>query len=177
MFKRRSRRSRKRRWLGWWVMWRIPVLLILVMLAWWFIYRPIAANMGDWVEAEHGFDTCGESGRGFACVSDGDTVTLGYGNSTRRIRLTGFDAPEIEGKCPAESAAAVRAQTALREWLNRGAFEWDGGNAPPHDRYGRELRSVRRTLPDGGRETLAQFMIDADLASGPGPWEWQDWCN
>ena len=177
MLKRRSRRSRKQRWLGWWVIWRIPVLLIIVMLAWWFFYRPIAASMADWNETQYRFDICGEPGRGFACVSDGDTVTLGYGSSARRIRLTGFDAPEIDGQCPAESAEAIRAQSALREWLNRGAFEWDGGTEPPRDRYGRELRSVRRVASDGSGETLADYMIDRDLAEGPGPWERQDWCD
>ena len=177
MLKRRSRRSRRQRWLGWWVIWRIPVLLIVVMLAWWFIYRPIAASMADWAEVQYDFDVCGERGRGFACVSDGDTVTLGYGSSARRIRLTGFNAPEIEGQCPAESAAALRAQAELRAWLNRGAFEWDGGSEPPRDRYGRELRSVRRTAPEGSSETLAEHMIDADLAEGPGPWQYQNWCS
>ena len=104
-------------------------------------------------------------------------MTLGYGSSARRIRLTGFNAPEIEGQCPAESAAALRAQAELRAWLNRGAFEWDGGSEPPRDRYGRELRSVRRTAPDGSSETLAEHMIDADLAEGPGPWHYQNWCS
>ena len=177
MLTRRSRRSRKQRWLGWWGIWRVPVLLILVMLAWWFVYRPIAASMADWGEVQYDFDICGERGRGYACVSDGDTITLGYGSNARRIRLTGFDAPEIDGQCPAESAEALRAQAALREWLNRAPFEWDGGPEPPRDRYGRELRSVRRLAPDGSSQTLAGHMIESDLAEGPGPWERQDWCD
>lgn len=175
--RRRSRSPRRSRWISWWVLWRIPVLLTVLMLAWWFLYRPIAANMGEWSRVSLRFDICGTRGRGFACVSDGDTVTLGYGSEARRIRLTGFDAPEIEGACPAESAAALRAQMELRAWLNRGTFEWDGGADPPRDRYGRELRAVRRIAPDGSRQTLADHMIAAELAEGPGPWERQDWCD
>lgn len=177
MLKRRTSGSRRQRWLNWWIVWRIPVLLMVLMLAWWFIYRPIAANMAEWNSVEYEFGICGERGRSFACVSDGDTVTLGFGSAARRIRLTGFDAPEIEGRCEAESAKALAAQAALRAWLNRGPFEWDGEAEPPRDRYGRELRSVRRTLPDGSRETLADHMISRRLAEGPGPWERRDWCR
>lgn len=177
MLQRRRRNSRRQRWLTWWVLWRIPVLLLVIMLAWWFLYRPWAASQAEWTKVEYSFDICGTPGRGFACVSDGDTVTLGYGSTARRIRLTGFDAPEIDGQCPAESAAALRAQAGLRGWLNVGAFEWDGGADPPRDRYGRELRSARRTLSGGSHQLLSRHMIDADLAEGPGPWERQNWCG
>lgn len=176
--RRPSRQSRRRqRWLTWWVLWRIPVLLLAIMLAWWFLYRPWVASLAEWEPAQYSFDICGERGRGFACVSDGDTVTLGYGSGARRIRLTGFDAPEIEGRCKKESALALRAQHELRGWLNQGKFEWDGGAEPPRDRYGRELRAVRRTLPDGSHASLAEHMIDMRLAEGPGPWERRDWCR
>lgn len=177
MLKRRSNSSRRKRWISWWVLWRVPVLLLIIMMAWWFLYRPYAASLAEWTNVQHSFDVCGTRGRGFACVSDGDTVTLGYGSGARRIRLTGFDAPEIDGECPRESAEALRAQGALREWLNNGAFEWDGGADPPRDRYGRELRSVRRALPDGSHQSLADHMIGLKLAEGPGPWQRRRWCR
>jgi len=123
------------------------------------------------------FDQCGVPGRGSHCTSDGDTVTIGYGNTARRIRLTGFDAPEIDGQCPAEVAKAQQAEGALRAWLNRGAFEWDGGADPPRDQYGRELRSAWRVGPDGAVDTLAQHMIDAGLAEGNAFWEQRNWCG
>lgn len=173
----RPRRAAASRWLAWWTLWRIPTLLLVLMLAWWFAFRPWAASRAEWTPATQGFDLCGERGRGHACVTDGDTVMLGYGEGARRIRLTGFDAPEMAGACPAERAAALRARQELQLWLNRGAFEWDGGADPPRDRYGRELRSARRTLPDGSHQLLADHMIDAKLAEGPGPWERRDWCR
>lgn len=177
MLDRRRITSRRQRWINWWVLWRIPMMLLVIMLAWWFLYRPYAASQAEWVPVSQRFDICGTPGRGFACISDGDTVTLGFGSSARRIRLTGFDAPEIDGACPTEAAAALRAQQELQAWLNRGGFEWDGGTDPPRDRYGRELRSVRRTFPNGSHQTLAEHMIDAKLAEGPGPWERRDWCK
>lgn len=177
MPKLRSDRSRRQRWINWWVLWRIPVLLSVLMAGWWFAYRPFAESRAGWTAVSRSFDICGTRGRGFACVSDGDTLTLGYGPSARRIRLTGFDAPEIEGACAAETARAHEAERALQGWLNSGGFEWDGGADPPYDRYGRELRRVRRVLPGGGQEMLADFMIDAGLAEGPGPWEGRSWCG
>lgn len=175
--RQRPRPPRPSRWLGWWTLWRIPTLLLILMLAWWFAYRPWVASQAEWAPVSQRFDLCGTRGRGFACVTDGDTVTLGHGAGARRIRLTGFDTPEIAGACPAESAAALRARQELQLWLNRGTFEWDGGADPPRDRYGRELRSVRRTAPDGSHQPLADHMIAAKLAEGPGPWDRRDWCR
>lgn len=170
------RRSAKRPSLWqWWSWWRTPIFVLLLVGVWWVMqtHEP----EGEWVMVGQQFGVCGERGRPNACVSDGDTVTLGYGSSARRIRLTGFDTPEMEGACAMESALARQAQTALRDWLNQGAFEWSGGTEPSYDKYGRELRSVRRNLPDGSSEDLADVMIKAGLASGDGPWEWRDWCD
>jgi len=132
---------------------------------------------GEWVKIGQTFGVCGERGRPYACVSDGDTVTLGYGRQARRIRLTGFDTPEMDGACAAESATARVAQSALRDWLNSGLFEWNGGADPNYDKYGRELRAVRRVQADGSTQELADVMIDAKLAEGDGPWESRDWCR
>lgn len=117
---------------------------------------------GDWERMETRFTLCGDR-YGEGCVIDGDTILLGRGKAARTIRLTGFNAPEIKGECPAESALAQRARLALRDWLNAGAFALDGGDAPPIDRYGRELRAARR-----GQEWLADTMIKSNLAQSTG---------
>ncbi len=81
----------------------------------------------------------------------------------RKIRLTGFDAPELSGACPAEENRAIAARDALHDWLNAGAFALDGGGEPPRDRYGRELRAARR-----GDILLGDLMIDRQLAQASG---------
>lgn len=147
------------------------------MLAWWFIVRPIAQEQG-WVRVDASFALCGEGPRARGCVIDGDTVVLGSGSAQRRIRLTGFDAPELDGACDAESALAEAAKLRLHQWLGEGTFEWNGADDPPRDQYGRELRSVRRVVRGGEREYLADVMIASGLASerswGEGP---RDWCR
>ncbi|MDJ0641597.1 MAG: hypothetical protein QNJ15_02160 [Erythrobacter sp.] len=183
MLKRRSnvvpfgRRRRRDRLLTWWVLWRVPALLLIVMAAWWFGVRPVMEEQG-WVRVDREFAICGASGAGaVGCVVDGDTLIIGYGNDRRRIRLTGYDAPELDGACNAESEAAILARDALHAWLGNGAFEWNGADAPPYDRYGRELRAVRRAGADGKREYLAETMIERGLAAESG-WgtESKDWC-
>lgn len=177
MLQRRTRRGRRRsRMLTWWVLWRVPVLLLIVMAAWWFGIRPIAHEQG-WVRVDQEFSLCADRGSTDACVVDGDTVIIGFGENRRRIRLTGFDAPELEGACEAERALAVKSRDALHDWLERGPFEWNGADEPPYDQYGRELREVRRVGSDGSREYLAETLLDRDLAAESG-WgaEPQDWC-
>jgi endonuclease YncB( thermonuclease family) len=164
--------------LTWWVMWRVPVLVLIVMSLWWFVFRPIASERG-WVPISQEFAICGErsAAPAQACIIDGDTVAIGFGREGRRIRLTGFDAPELEGACDAESELAVTARTALHDWLAQGTFEWNGADEPPYDRYGRELRSVRRNA-EGRQEYLAEWMIAQGLAAESG-WgvEPKDWCE
>lgn len=154
-----------------------PGLLVGILIGTWLFVAP--PKDSEWQpSSQSSFGLCGERGRPFACVTDGDTVTLGYGSSARRIRLKGFDTPEIRGACPAEVRKALEARLALQRWLNAGPFEWDGGVEPPHDRYDRELRSVRRVHPDGEVELLADTMIDAGLANAD---DWglfaKDWCR
>lgn len=175
--RRRHSPQRRQRWINWWVLWRIPVLMLALMLAWWFVYRPFAETRGEWIEITQRFSICPRGGMASACTIDGDTVTIGRGSGARRIRLTGFDAPEIDGACATEKAKAREAEQALHRWLNAGPFEWSGGTSPPRDRYGRELRSARRERPDGTREKLADVMIGAGLAEGPAPWQRRDWCG
>lgn len=108
----------------------------------------------DWDPVERQFTVCGQQSSA-ACVVDGDTVRIG----NRRIRLTGYDAPELQGQCDAERQLAQVARDELAAWLNLGAFEMDGGSDPPRDQYGRELRELRR-----GGELLADTMIQRGLA-------------
>ena len=151
-------------------------MLALGVIGIWYAAKPLL-EPDDWVKVGAPFGMCGERGRPHHCVSDGDTVTIGFGANARRIRLTGFDAPETAGRCEAESAQAILAERALQEWLNRGPFEWDGGSSPPRDTYGRELREVRRLHGDGRDERLADYMIGSGLAEGEEPWARNDWCG
>ncbi|EDL49580.1 thermonuclease family protein [Erythrobacter sp. SD-21] len=142
------------------------VLLALVLAAWFALREPVAPpERVD--EVAMTFRLCGEAGRG-PCVIDGDTLAIGQ----RRVRLTGFDAPEMDGACEAERAKAARARDALLSWLDQGRFHWTGGTEPPYDQYGRELREARR-----GDDLLADHMIAAGLAEGMG-WgaERVEWC-
>ncbi len=182
--RRRPRRgkSTRGRMGSWWTIWRVPVLLAIVSAGWWFVYRPYAEEQG-WTRQTSRFVMCGTPWRGAnGCVVDGDTIVMGAGSrpgqGTRRIRLTGFDAPEIDGACPAESAQAQRARAALLDWLANGPFEWSGEDTPPRDQYGRELRELRRIADDGSPEYLAQVMIGRGLAgeSGWGTYP-VDWCK
>ncbi|WP_118858272.1 thermonuclease family protein [Sphingomonas mesophila] len=106
------------------------------------------------------FTICGRQ-RGHACVVDGDTFRLGQ----RRIRIVGIDAPETQGQCAAERALALRATEGLQRLLNQGPFTMTAGLDDMTDRYGRELRVVSRTRPDGTRQSIAAEMRDAGLAA------------
>ncbi|MEO1221084.1 MAG: thermonuclease family protein [Pseudomonadota bacterium] len=177
---RRARNVGSRRRIGlfnWWLLWRVPALALIVMLAWWFIVRPIAQEQ-SWVQVNESFALCGEAPRQDGCVIDGDTLFLGEGAQQRRIRLTGFDAPELDGECEQERALAIAARERLHQWLAVGPFEWNGADSPPRDTYGRELRAARRAQPDGSTETLADVMIASGLASQRGWGEPpRDWCT
>lgn len=158
--RRRRRATAWRRW-----RWRVGLALVLAAaaLARWLPER----SGGEWVRVSERFVICG-SGGSRACVVDGDTVRIG----PRRIRLAGFDAPELAGACPAEQARAREARASLLVWLGEGPFEWDGGTNPPRDQHGRELRHARR-----GGEALAEAMVARGLAEGSG-WdrERMAWC-
>ncbi|QFT76652.1 thermonuclease family protein [Erythrobacter sp. THAF29] len=164
--------------LSWWTLWRVPALLAIVSAAWWFLYRPYAEEQG-WVRVTDTFALCGERWTGAdGCVVDGDTLVVGNGSARRRVRLVGFDAPELNGACDAEREQAKRARSALHEWLSRGPFEWNGEADPPRDQYGRELRKVRRNIGKGRHEYLAEVMIERGLAGESG-WGTTpvDWCR
>ena len=85
---------------------------------------------------------------------DGDTVAW----RGMRYRLLGFDAPEIEGKCPAEIAKAREAKRALQDMIARAEII-DIRPRGDLDRYGRRLAWLNL---DG--EDVAQDMIASGLA-------------
>jgi len=106
------------------------------------------------------FSRCGP-GRSHACVIDGDTFKLGQ----RKIRIIGIDAPETHpANCPEEARLGEQATAKLQDLLNQGSFELVAPIYGKQDRYGRDLRSVRRTLPDGGTQSVADDMRASGLA-------------
>lgn len=106
------------------------------------------------------FTRCGR-GRGFACVIDGDTFRLGG----RRVRIIGIDAPETRNaSCPEEAQLGEQATARLQSLLNEGAFEMVAPIYGQKDRYGRDLRVIRRTLPDGSTQSIAEEMRESGLA-------------
>lgn len=116
------------------------------------------------------FTRCGR-GRGFACVVDGDTFRLGE----RRIRIIGIDAPELKGACVKEVRLAEAATARLRELLNIGPFEMVGRIDQPTDRFGRELKTLRRTLPGGRTQSIAATLRGEGHARrylGGGRFDW-----
>lgn len=99
------------------------------------------------------FTRCGP-GRGTYCVIDGDTFKLG----ARKVRVVGIDTAEIDAQCPAEAEQAEKSTVALQGWLNRGAFQMSARMDEPTDRYGRDLRIVKRIGADGKEDRLADYM-------------------
>lgn len=119
------------------------------------------------------FTRCGR-GRNHGCVTDGDSIKI----SERKIRVVGIDAPELEGRCTYERVLAEQATERMLSWVNAGPFEMVGRVDEPTDRYGRDLRTLRRQLPGGaGTEYAAEVMRDAGLARRySGGWR-EGWCD
>ena len=106
------------------------------------------------------FTRCG-LGRGHACVIDGDTFKLG----DRKIRIIGIDTPETHpARCAKEAALGEAATAELRRLLNEGPFEMVGRIDDRQDRYGRDLRAIRRVKPDGTEQSIADDMRESGLA-------------
>jgi micrococcal nuclease len=106
------------------------------------------------------FTICGR-GRSNACVVDGDTFRLGG----RRVRIIGIDAPETHPpRCAEEARLGEQATAKLRDLLNQGPFEMVAPVYGRQDRYGRDLRTVRRTLAGGSTQSIAEAMRESGLA-------------
>ncbi|HEX6410384.1 MAG TPA: thermonuclease family protein [Sphingomicrobium sp.] len=106
------------------------------------------------------FTRCGPA-RAHACVVDGDTFKL----SKRRVRIIGIDAPETHhAACPEEARLGERATARLQALLNDGPFDMVAPVYRRQDRYGRDLRTIRRTLSDGRTQSIAEEMRESGLA-------------
>lgn len=83
------------------------------------------------------------------CVVDGDTVWI----AREKIRLSNIDAPEMNGKCPAERALALRARNRLVQLLaeRKITIRREG-----KDRYGRTLAQLGGVGDQLLREGLAR---------------------
>lgn len=94
-------------------------------------------------------------GRGVRVI-DGDTFV----HAGTRIRIADIDTPEVQGRCPEESALAARATRRLEGLLAQGAFELHPlPSGRDEDRYGRKLRIVTR----GGR-SIGDVLVAEGLA-------------
>lgn len=164
------RKTPRRRSSIWRTIWRTgkALLTLIAMLAVGAVFMHFSKTSGEWQAADTGFTLCADRSSD-ACVIDGDTIMIG----TRKIRISGYNAPELDGECSAESALGRQSRDALLEWLNTAPFLMGGGDDPAFDQYGRELRELRR-----GDEFLADRMIEHGLAQGSG-WGFTrgGWCE
>lgn len=91
-------------------------------------------------------------GNRFTCIVDGDTIRY----RGERIRLEGFNTPEMRGQCRRETDLARQAQRRLQQVLHNVPFSIHRSGT---DRYGRTLATVRTANGDVGdvliREGLA----------------------
>ena len=91
---------------------------------------------------------CG-SGKRINCIVDGDTIWV----KGEKIRLEGFNAPEMNGSCNRERRMAIQARDELRRVLNGRAFTI-GRNGK--DRYGRTLATIRVDGRDVGEGLISK---------------------
>jgi endonuclease YncB( thermonuclease family) len=137
-----------------------PFVLAGLLLAAWAGADPMFIDPPGFLSSEperisaH-FTRCGP-GRGNACVIDGDTFKLGK----RKVRIIGIDAPETHpARCAEEARLGEQATAKLQELLNQGPFEMVAPVYGRQDRYGRDLRSIRR-----GSQSIADEMRESSLA-------------
>ena len=142
-----------------------PIVLAAILAILWagfdpLLVEPPAFLAGEPESVSASFSRCGR-GRSFACVIDGDTFKLGQ----RRVRIIGIDAPETQhAKCPEEARLGEQATAKLQQLLNEGPFEMVAPAYGRQDRYGRDLRVIRRTRADGGTQSIAEEMRETGLA-------------
>ena len=83
------------------------------------------------------------------CVHDGDSFIV----ERERIRIADIDTPELNGQCPAERAAALRARDRLRDLLNAESFEI---RRTGQDRYGRTLAIIINSRGSIGNQLVRE---------------------
>jgi len=126
--------------------------------------KDTAGGAGVRKTASRSFPICG-SGKRINCVVDGDTFWV----DGEKIRIADINAPEVSSpKCGAEKSRGDRATRRLRDLLNAGAFEMQGGDT---DRYGRSLRTLHRN----GR-SIGGTMVEEGLAHDWNGYK-ENWCG
>lgn len=154
---RRTRPQRSRRQ-AWFV--TRPVVLLMALVTGSTIaamsgsHEPPASLQSDPERISGNFTQCGQ-GRGYYCVIDGDTFRIGE----RSVRVVGIDTAELKARCPAEAKQAESSAAALQSWLNRGPFQMTARSDDPSDRYGRELRIIKRIGTDKRVTRLTDWML------------------
>lgn len=134
-------------------------------LSLWVAADPVLLEPPSWLASEPEtvtatFTICGQ-GRASHCVVDGDTFRIG----DRKIRIIGIDTPEIHpARCAAEAKLGAEAATQLQRLLNAGPFTMTARLDEPEDKYGRELRALSRTGPQGENISIAREMIASGKA-------------
>ena len=113
-------------------------------------------------------------------VVDGDTfkarVPIWFGQEiTTSVRVRGFDAPEVKGKCAEESKAAAEATDMLREILSSGPVTLH--DIGPDKYFGRVVAQVHVKLKDGIDTDVAQMMIAAGLGRPSNGGTRGSWCE
>ena len=142
-----------------------PFILGGILLAIWPAVDPALVEPPKFLatdpeQVSETFSRCGP-GRSHACVIDGDTFKL----DERKIRIIGIDAPETHpSRCAEEARLGEAATVKLLHLLNQGPFEMVAPLYRPHDRYGRDLRVIRRELPDGSYQSIAAEMRETGHA-------------
>ena len=152
-----------------------PAILFAILAALWpaadpALLEPIGFLASEPERVSETFTRCGR-GRGHACVIDGDTFKLGE----RKVRIIGIDAPEVHGRCAEERRMAEAATAKLQSLLNQGPFTMTGRIDDMADRYGRDLRALGRTRPDGTGQSIAEEMRRSGLARRYLGYK-TDWC-
>lgn len=101
-------------------------------------------------------------------VWDGDTVRIGFGPGSERVRLANIDAPEIDGQCKAEIEHARVSQARLAELLHGREVVIVRAGV---DRHGRTLATIQVAGIDVGEVLVAEGL--ARIWNG----RRQPWCD
>lgn len=109
-------------------------------------------------------------------VLDGDTlearVAVWPGQEiVTKVRLAGIDAPEMDGKCPAEKRAAQSARDALARLVGDGAVVLS--DVRPDKYFGRVVARVA----DAGRRDVGQLMREAGHVRAYDGGQRANWCG
>ena len=145
-----------------WRPWLIAGLILLAASQWSRLFPRLFPPPPPAVveQVDKTFVRCGQA-HGDACVVEGDTFHIG----ARRIRVQGIDAPELHPpRCAEEARLGEAAAAALLAQLNARPSTMTSDSAHAFDEYGRELRRVTRTGPDGKPVSIGDALVAAGLA-------------